>query len=251
MRRPATWWRRRRSPWPTPGGGRRYRPRRHPQPFADLRFVADQLTAGPRRDGVSIPPGSGPSATRTGRTPSSTWGTTATGGTPGAGRRRPLRRCRAPPPGGGPPPPLLLTHGSADRTTPYSESTAVFSRVATRRWLLTLVGADHLPPVQGAGPWALSLEGAVLALLDTEVAGRAVPAGAALADAAAPGVANRVGGLDRADRADRPLIAHSGAAGQVTPCPAFLSGPYRADGSRGWSQPSGAARREWHGSRPR
>jgi dienelactone hydrolase len=162
-----------------------------PNQSADLRFVADRLTAGPDRDPRV-------DATRIGAVGHSDGADTVLD--LGYHRDRRDARMRAVaalssdavplPPGGGPPPPLLLTHGSADRTTPYAESTALFARVTTRRWLLTLTGADHLPPVQGAGPWALPLERAVLALLDTEVAGRSVPPGATLADAAVPAVAD-------------------------------------------------------------
>jgi predicted dienelactone hydrolase len=86
-------------------------------------------------------------------------------------------------------PPLLLAHGSADRVTPPGESTALFARVPVPRWLVTLVGADHLPPVQGAAPWAAPLERAILAVLDRQVAGRALPPGADLDAVAVPGVA--------------------------------------------------------------
>jgi dienelactone hydrolase len=69
-------------------------------------------------------------------------------------------------------PPLLLAHGTADEVVPHGASAIVLGRVPVRRWLLSLIGAGHLPPVQGVAPWAGPLERAVLALLDFEVAGR-------------------------------------------------------------------------------
>jgi predicted esterase len=77
-------------------------------------------------------------------------------------------------------PPLLLEHGDADTIVPYSNSQTVFSQVSAPRWFLTLVGADHLPPVQGAAPWSAVLDGAVADFLDGTIAHRGVDVPAAL-----------------------------------------------------------------------
>ena len=76
--------------------------------------------------------------------------------------------------------PLLLVQGNADSVVPYSSSQTVFAQVEAPRFYLTLLGADHLPPIQGGTPWTPVLDTAVADFLDAEVAGRA-PGGAALA----------------------------------------------------------------------
>jgi predicted dienelactone hydrolase len=167
-----------------------------PNQSGDLRFVADQLTAA----GSAVVP-----ADLRGRIDGTRVG--AVGHSDGAdtvidlgyhrdrsdGRVRTVAALSpdAVPLPGGPAarPPLLLVHGSADRVTPFSESSALFGRVPVPRWLVTLVGADHLPPVQGAAPWAAALDRAVLAVLDRYVGARALPPGADLDAVAAPGVA--------------------------------------------------------------
>jgi predicted dienelactone hydrolase len=68
--------------------------------------------------------------------------------------------------------PLLLEHGDRDSIVPLSNSRTVFGQVDAHRLFLVLTGADHLPPVQGAAPWAPVLEGVVVAFLDRYVAGR-------------------------------------------------------------------------------
>jgi predicted dienelactone hydrolase len=85
--------------------------------------------------------------------------------------------------------PLLITHGDHDTIVPYRNAATVFSQVPVHRFLMTLVGADHLPPVQGAQPWARVLEAAVLDLLDARVAGRTTGDGSLTADASVAGVA--------------------------------------------------------------
>ena len=68
--------------------------------------------------------------------------------------------------------PLLITHGDRDSIVPYSNATTVFGQTHVHRFLMTLLGADHLPPVTGAAPWTPVLDRTVLAFLDQRVAGR-------------------------------------------------------------------------------
>ncbi len=63
-------------------------------------------------------------------------------------------------------PPLLLIHADADATVPYSESVQVFGRVPGRRTFLTLLGADHLPPIAETTVWTPVLDGAVVTFFD-------------------------------------------------------------------------------------
>jgi pimeloyl-ACP methyl ester carboxylesterase len=63
-------------------------------------------------------------------------------------------------------PPLLLVHADADATVPYSESVQVFARVPGQRTFLTLIGADHLPPIDGNTVWTPVLDGAVVTFFD-------------------------------------------------------------------------------------
>ena len=63
-------------------------------------------------------------------------------------------------------PPLLLVHGDSDATVPYSESVQVFARVQGSRTFLTLVGADHLPPIADRTVWTPVLDGAVVTFFD-------------------------------------------------------------------------------------
>ena len=94
------------------------------------------------------------------------------------------------PPGGtsGGAPPLIV-HGDRDSIVPYANATNVFGQVGARRYLVTLIGGDHLPPVQGAQPWVGVVDRTVLDLLDAEVAGRSSGDAALLADGTVAGVA--------------------------------------------------------------
>ena len=86
--------------------------------------------------------------------------------------------------------PLLISHGDRDAIVPFSNATTVFNQVHTHRFLLTLIGGDHLPPVQGAAPWAAVLDEAILDLLDHDVAGATAGDQALVAGANVPGVAS-------------------------------------------------------------
>jgi dienelactone hydrolase len=72
-------------------------------------------------------------------------------------------------PGGAP---LLLMQGNADPVVPYSSSQTVFSQVTAPRYYLTLLGAGHLPPIQGATPWTPVVDSSVAEFLDAAVAHR-------------------------------------------------------------------------------
>jgi len=63
-------------------------------------------------------------------------------------------------------PSLLLVHADSDATVPYSESIQVFTHVPGNRTFLTLIGADHLPPIAGNTVWTSVLDGAVLTFFD-------------------------------------------------------------------------------------
>ena len=63
-------------------------------------------------------------------------------------------------------PPLLLVHADADATVPYSESVQVFAHIPGQRTFLTLIGADHLPPIAGNTVWTSVLDGAVVTFFD-------------------------------------------------------------------------------------
>jgi len=88
--------------------------------------------------------------------------------------------------------PLLLQHGDRDSIVPYSNSKTVWGQVQSHRFFLTLTGADHLPPMQGATPWAPVLEGVTADFLDRYVAGRTSTDVAVMEGGAQPGVATIV-----------------------------------------------------------
>lgn len=85
--------------------------------------------------------------------------------------------------------PLLLEHGDRDSIVPFSNSRTVFGQVRSHRLFLVLNGADHLPPVQGAAPWAPVLEDVAVAFLDRYVAGRTTTDDAIVERGRHPGVA--------------------------------------------------------------
>ncbi len=68
--------------------------------------------------------------------------------------------------------PLLLIQGNADSVVPYASSLEVFQQVMAPCYYVTLVGADHLPPIAGGTSWTPSLDTSVADFLDATVAGR-------------------------------------------------------------------------------
>ncbi len=68
--------------------------------------------------------------------------------------------------------PLLLVQGTADTVVPYSSSQTVFRQVDAPIFYLSLLGADHLPPIAGGTSWTPVLDDAVALFLDATVADR-------------------------------------------------------------------------------
>ena len=75
--------------------------------------------------------------------------------------------------------PLLLVQGTADSVVPYASSQTVFDQLPGPTYFVSLVGADHLPPIAGGTPWTPVLDAAVADFLDATVAHRG-PGSAAL-----------------------------------------------------------------------
>ena len=68
--------------------------------------------------------------------------------------------------------PLLLLQGTSDSIVPYSSSQSVFAELPGPTYYVSLVGADHLPPIAGGTQWTPVLDGSVADFLDATVAGR-------------------------------------------------------------------------------
>ena len=68
--------------------------------------------------------------------------------------------------------PLLLVHGTADSVVPYSSSQTVFHQVDAPVFFVSLLGADHLPPIAGGTRWTPVLDAAVALFLDATVSDR-------------------------------------------------------------------------------
>jgi dienelactone hydrolase len=68
--------------------------------------------------------------------------------------------------------PLLLIQGTADSIVPYSSSQTVFSQLAVPTYYVSLLGADHLPPIAGGTEWTPVLDASVAEFLDATVADR-------------------------------------------------------------------------------
>ncbi|MCU4185591.1 hypothetical protein K6U06_14580 [Acidiferrimicrobium sp. IK] len=75
-------------------------------------------------------------------------------------------------------PPLLLMQGTADSVVPYTSSETVFAQVHAPVWYVSLIGADHLPPIAGGTAWTPVLDAAVADFFDSELARRALSGGA-------------------------------------------------------------------------
>jgi len=71
--------------------------------------------------------------------------------------------------------PLLVVHGDDDQTVPYADGRAIFDAATGPRFLLTIVGGDHIVPyVAGPGnPLARPILDAVVAFSDFYLKGRA------------------------------------------------------------------------------
>jgi pimeloyl-ACP methyl ester carboxylesterase len=68
--------------------------------------------------------------------------------------------------------PLLLLQGNEDSVVPYASSQRVFQQVRAPRYYLTLLGADHLPPIQGGTPWTPVLDTSVAEFLNATIGDR-------------------------------------------------------------------------------
>jgi len=68
--------------------------------------------------------------------------------------------------------PLLLVQGTEDSVVPYASSRAVFAQVEAPVFYVSLVGADHLPPIAGGTVWTPVLDEDVARYLDAMVADR-------------------------------------------------------------------------------
>jgi predicted dienelactone hydrolase len=86
-------------------------------------------------------------------------------------------------------PPLLATQGSADTINPPSETNAFFAAAHAPKYLLTLLGASHLPPYTTEQPQLGVVERVTAAFLDYYLEGRASARGALAAAGVVRGVA--------------------------------------------------------------
>jgi len=68
--------------------------------------------------------------------------------------------------------PLLLIQGTADSIVPYSSSQTVYNQLAVPTYYVSLLGADHLPPIAGGAEWTPVLDASVAEFLDATVANR-------------------------------------------------------------------------------
>jgi predicted esterase len=68
--------------------------------------------------------------------------------------------------------PLLLVQGTRDSVVPYAASQSVFATLDAPVLYVSLIGADHLPPIAGGTPWTPVLDTAVAGFLDGTIAGR-------------------------------------------------------------------------------
>lgn len=85
-------------------------------------------------------------------------------------------------------PPILIVHGDADDVNPYDNGVALYDESAAPRFLLTLVGGDHLPPFLDGSPYLDAVDRVAVDFLDYYVAGRTATVGSLLGDDA-PGLA--------------------------------------------------------------
>ena len=104
--------------------------------------------------------------------------------------------------------PLLLIQGTADSVVPYSSSGVVFDQIQSPVDYVSLLGADHLPPIAGGTPWTPVLDNAVADFLDAIVADRgAGPAALSTRIGRVPIGSSGIQGLTRkrSNGASRPL----------------------------------------------
>jgi predicted dienelactone hydrolase len=86
-------------------------------------------------------------------------------------------------------PPLLATQGSADPINPPSLTAAFFDAAHAPKYLLTLIGASHLPPYTTEQPQLAIVERVTAAFLDFYLDGHASARSALTANGDVPGIA--------------------------------------------------------------
>lgn len=87
-----------------------------------------------------------------------------------------------------PNPPLLVMQGDQDTINPPALSQAVYDQATSPRYLVTLVGAGHLPPFAGGTRWQSAVEAVTVDFLNLYVAATAANDSQMRADANHPGV---------------------------------------------------------------
>jgi dienelactone hydrolase len=83
----------------------------------------------------------------------------------------------------GPNPPLLVMQGDQDTINPPARSQAVFDQATSPRFLLTLLGAGHLPPFAGGSKWQTVVEAVTVDFLNHYLAATTKSDAQMLADA--------------------------------------------------------------------
>ncbi len=78
-------------------------------------------------------------------------------------------------------PPILVVHGDADSIDPYEKGKAVYDQARSPRYLLTLLGGGHLPPLTGGSEYREVVDKTTIDFLDAYVA-HTGPAAALLDD---------------------------------------------------------------------
>ncbi len=69
-------------------------------------------------------------------------------------------------------PPLLATQGTADTVNPPSATSAFFTAASAPKYLLNLIGAEHLPPYSSEQPQLAIVERVTISFLDGYLKGR-------------------------------------------------------------------------------
>lgn len=149
---------------------------------ADVRFVVDQLVSGPlagridpARVAVAGHSDGGETVVGAGETPTP----------PGEPAYRAVVAMSAQvvPGTSGPYPPMLITQGDSDTINPPSLAYQLYDSAGPPKYLLTLRGAGHLPPLEAGSAWLPGIEAVTEAFLDAYDAGTApvsaIPAAAA------------------------------------------------------------------------